>query len=592
MLELKDISCYIRETTDIMAVVTGMEVIVCDTRSNVLGDSDYERTKDTDRRSDVRQLSDHAIVRRAIEQKKIFVYKDSKRENPSCKTCVNSDICEICSIIAYPIIDEGNVIGGIGLYGVMSTSKVLIRDRQDILLEFVERISEMIIGKAREKQESINLRATNERLRLLIGSLDDALISFDEDRRITSANRKFYRVFGLEKDVFRDVSAVLDFLDSKTLSAFLEVCLEKRVPDKSIFRLKNMDFTVSFKPVIIENDYKGGLLYFKKNSELYAEAGNIKNDYSNVTFEDITGSSPMFERIKESARHFAKSPSTIYIQGKSGTGKEMFARAIHNESLVSRGPFVVVNCAAIPDNLLESELFGHKEGSFTGSMKGGKTGKFVAADKGTLFLDEIGEMPLFLQLKLLRAIQDRKVQPVGSNQTIPVNIRIIAATNRDLEEMVSKGQFREDLYYRLNVIPITLPSLKERREDIPQLMKVFLDKYNGILDKNIIGFDLEAQELLCNYEWPGNIRELQNVIEYAANDCNGKYITAENLPKKDYILSSIGSSIELMSLREMEEKLIKEAFRRYGNSAEGKEKAARALGIGRATFYRKLKELV
>lgn len=180
--------------------------------------------------------------------------------------------------------------------------------------------------------------------------------------------------------------------------------------------------------------------------------------------------------------------------------------------MCAKGPFVAINCAAIPENLLESELFGHKEGAFTGSMKGGQIGKFELADKGTLFLDEIGEMPLHLQPKLLRAIQEKRIQPVGSNEYKKVDIRIISATNRDLDKMVREGTFREDLYYRLSVIPLYIPQLKERTSDIPLLLDFFLEKFNLMLGKDILGWDRQAKELLCGYEWPGNIRELQNAV--------------------------------------------------------------------------------
>ncbi|HCF38989.1 MAG TPA: sigma-54-dependent Fis family transcriptional regulator, partial [Thermosipho africanus] len=190
-------------------------------------------------------------------------------------------------------------------------------------------------------------------------------------------------------------------------------------------------------------------------------------------------------KLKESAEHFAKGPSNIFIQGKSGTGKEMFARAIHNASLVSNGPFIVINCAAIPENLMESELFGHKEGAFTGSMKGGQVGKFQLADKGTLFLDEIGEMPIHLQPKLLRAIQEKRIQPIGSNEYKIVNIRIIAATNISPEKAVEKKQLRGDLYYRLNVVSFEIPSLNKRKDDIPILANYFIEKFNKLLGKKV-----------------------------------------------------------------------------------------------------------
>ena len=224
-------------------------------------------------------------------------------------------------------------------------------------------------------------------------------------------------------------------------------------------------------------------------------------------------------------------------------------------------------------------------------MKGGKIGKFQQANGGTLFLDEIGEMPLHLQPKLLRALQEKRIQPIGSNEYKAVNIRIIAATNRDLKKMVDEGTFREDLYYRLNVIPLHIPDLNSRKEDIQALMDVFLIKFNSVLDKNIVNFDRETRELLLNYEWPGNIRELQNVVEYAVNACNGKFIVRENLPQSTFDTRENITIGEIRPIREIEEIYIREALKVYGTSSEGKSKAAKALGMGRSTFYRKLAEM-
>lgn len=210
-------------------------------------------------------------------------------------------------------------------------------------------------------------------------------------------------------------------------------------------------------------------------------------------------------QTKRNALIASRSTSTILITGESGTGKELFARSIHNHSDRVDNPFVTVNCAAIPDNLLESELFGYEEGSFTGAKKGGKLGKFELADKGTIFLDEIGDMSLHLQAKLLRVLQERELDKIGGKSNIFIDVRIIAATNKNLETMVKNGSFREDLYYRLNVIPIKLPSLRERRGDIPLLINYMIDEYSHKLEKEILGIDENAKQLLINYSWPGNI---------------------------------------------------------------------------------------
>jgi formate hydrogenlyase transcriptional activator len=230
--------------------------------------------------------------------------------------------------------------------------------------------------------------------------------------------------------------------------------------------------------------------------------------------EEMVGRSPAFQQVLNQIGVIAKSDSVTLIQGETGTGKEVIARAIHNQSLRSRGPFIKLNCAAIPGPLLESELFGHERGAFTGACAQTK-GRFQMADQGTLFLDEIGDLPLELQPKLLRALQEQEFERLGSSQTIRVDVRVVAATNQDLSEMVAKKQFRADLYYRLNVIPICLPPLRERAQDIPLLVEYFVKKFSARLNKPIDLIPEEVIEVLAAHDWPGNIRELQNVIERA-----------------------------------------------------------------------------
>lgn len=596
MIKLSSIRDYIKNTVDTLSIATGMEAIICDEKCRILADSNYEQTKETDFRENHEILSAHSIVRECIDEKRTIVINDCRKENPSCWSCVNAKTCEIRSIIAYPIILKGEVLGGIGMYAADRGSQILLNEKNEIFDFFVKKMCEMMISKAEEKEISIAFQSTSERLRLLIESLDEAIIGFDENDSVININRKFYNIFNTTKDSVRDFRDICTLIKNKKFEDFTIRCFNEKIPQKTMLTVNDSEMIISFKPILVDGKYTGSLLHFKKGSDIYKDMRTIKeNDFYKISFEDIAGKSPQMNELKEKARRFAKGPSNIFIQGRSGTGKEMFARAIHNESLVSNGPFVAVNCAAIPENLLESELFGHKEGAFTGSMKGGKIGKFELADKGTLFLDEVGELPLHLQPKLLRAIQEKRIQPVGSNKYIPVDIRIIAATNRDIEEMVAQGLFREDLFYRLNVIPLYIPKLSERKSDVPELLDVFLDRYNLMLDKNIIDFDFETKKILCDYRWPGNIRELQNVVEYAVNACRGNYVTVRDLPPRiapalDGAASFRQGLAELIPLKDMEKMCIQEALRKYGSTSEGKSRAAKALGIGRSTFYRKLSE--
>jgi len=259
------------------------------------------------------------------------------------------------------------------------------------------------------------------------------------------------------------------------------------------------------------------------------------------------------------------------------------------ESKRSNNPFVAINCAAVPDTLLESELFGYVKGAFTGADPKGKIGKVEFANTGTLFLDEIGDMPLYLQAKLLRVLEQKEVVRLGSNKPIPVDVRVIAATNKNLEKLIEEGSFREDLYYRLNVLPINIPPLRERKEDIRVLTDYFVRKYTALFKKRVVGFENEVWDFLYKYDWPGNVRELENTVEYMINmlDQNG-IISVSLLPQK--IRFDLNKHNDLIPLEKMEIDLIKRALDLYGGSVTGKQKAAEALGIGIATLYRKIKK--
>jgi DNA-binding NtrC family response regulator len=342
----------------------------------------------------------------------------------------------------------------------------------------------------------------------------------------------------------------------------------------------------------LERLVQRGLEHGSMQSKSYKGAPCIKNRAR----INIIGESEKMLSLFELIEKVAASDSTVLLQGESGTGKELVAKAIHELSDRSNKNFVPVNCGAIPDELLESELFGHVKGSFTGAIAT-RVGRFEMADKGTFFLDEIGDMKTNLQVKLLRVLQNKEMEPVGSTRPRKVDVRIIAATHQNLEKLVEEKSFREDLFYRLSVIPITIPPLRERRGDIPLLINHFIEKFNKEKKRNLQGFDREAMEVLCNFHWPGNIRELENLVERMVIIKGSGHVTVNDLPEK-YVGSKPKPALESVPLptdgiclssavEEFENKLIVQALEKTGGN---KKEAALLLNLKRTTFIEKLKK--
>jgi transcriptional regulator with PAS, ATPase and Fis domain len=312
--------------------------------------------------------------------------------------------------------------------------------------------------------------------------------------------------------------------------------------------------------------------------------------HSRTSIEKIIGTSPLMQELKKKVLQISDSPSTVLITGESGTGKELFAQAIHYHGKRSSSPFIRVNCAAIPENLLESELFGYVEGAFTGARKGGKVGKFEYANKGTIFLDEIGDIPLNVQVKLLRVLQEKEIERLGDVHPLSLNVRVVCATNRDLQYLLKEGMFREDLYYRINVVRFELPPLRERKEDIPALVNHLVNKLNKELNLSIYKLSPQAIDLLIAYDWPGNIRELENVLESAMNFCTSNILDTSSLPhflhmhKKNM---GITTPIDHIDLQAKVDDAEREQLLLALQQSKGKRKeASQKLNISKSTLYR------
>jgi transcriptional regulator with PAS, ATPase and Fis domain len=361
-----------------------------------------------------------------------------------------------------------------------------------------------------------------------------------------------------------------------------------------IERIGSAELVVNYLPIVIGGSVIGIVATLQELRRLQDIEHKTRQEMASrgrvakYTFLDIETRSPQMQRALEEAKRFACFDSTILIQGETGVGKEYFAHAIHQAGIRRKGPFVAVNCAAIPENILESELFGYSEGAFTGAKKGGKMGLFEQAHGGTIFLDEIGEMSELLQARLLRVLQEHEVYRLGDDRIIPVNIRVIAATNRDLQRMVRERRFREDLYYRLDVLTLDIPPLRERTEDIAYFVRNFIREFSSQYRTAVDRIEPQAMELLAGYDWPGNIRELHNVVGRLTALSLGKSITAQD------VLRVLAKRMDVSappptarSLKGVEDEAIREALAKTNGN---KQKAAELLGIGRVTLWRRLKE--
>lgn len=456
------------------------------------------------------------------------------------------------------------------------------------------------------KVERINLLPQERREKQIKAVLDAAgegIIAIDKNGTITAFNPASEKILNIRAEMAlgKNVAELLsqDVPMLRTIVTGESYDNEEMIINTGKTR---SHYITSGRPILDEEGNPIGAVASMKDIKNVMELIHSFTQPPMITFDEIIGVSQNIKRVKDIARIVAKGNSTVLIRGESGTGKELFARSIHMASPRHDKPFVPVNCAALPDSLLESELFGYAEGAFTGAKKGGKQGLFSYAHTGTIFLDEIGELSVHLQVKLLRVLQEGKVRRIGAGEEVPVDVRVIAATNRNLEKLIKTGQFREDLYYRLNVIPLIIPPLRDRKDDIPILTREFIKKLSYKMNKRVEDISDEAMKKLVNYDWPGNIRELGNVIERAVNLCSGTLITPEHLllEKEELIVpkEQKAQTVEFgkkqtpppKKLRELvaetERKAIIDALQRRGSIRQ----AAKALGVSHATVINKMRQ--
>lgn len=533
-----------------------------------------------------RQLSGNSRLLRHVLETKTEKVVTQSRFDPLCEGCDSKENCREKAFLGTPVILQDRCVGVISLIAVTHEQQEHISDNLREFSDYVRHISTIFVSKLLEDQgpgDNISkIFAT------MIDNMDQGVLVVDDESRVQFVNQTALKTLGVVQNNI--IGKPIRFRPLTFESNFTHGHMQHIVSwdDKSeliIGQLHNIQGRQLF------------LMAFHQSHTSFS----VANAPDEPHIEQLVGECRVMRQLKRLISRIAPSPSSVMVVGESGTGKEVVARAIHKLSGRRNKPFIAINCAAIPEQLLESELFGYVKGAFTGASANGKTGLIQAANTGTLFLDEIGDMPLMLQAKLLRAIEAREILPIGASNPIQVDIRIISATNQNLAQFIAEGKFREDLFYRLNVIPITLPPLRERQEDIELLVHYFLHLHTRRLGSVYPGIAPDVVEILRKHRWPGNLRELSNLMEYLVNVVpSGEVIDSTLLPpnllnngttEQSDVTEVTEAHLSLddaggTALEEMEKQMIREALSRHNS----KKQVADELGIGIATLYRKIKK--
>ncbi|KOR51530.1 sigma-54 interaction domain-containing protein [Clostridium botulinum] len=500
-----------------------------------------------------------------------------------CKKCNHRNNCLEKMLVCTPIILNDDIIGVIGLVCSKDSQRNHFIENFDSFIQMLYQISDFISTKSYEHIEI-------ERSHMMVDLLNQIIDSVDKGVLVTKNNE----IVHMNTSAMKQLKLKANNTNKKiTISSTSEYIMGGEVYtiviDNEKFQL--MGRIIPVFPVLSDYDT---IFVFEEIKHLKSKISKVSGGREVIKVEDIIGQSQAMVQLKNRIKKIASSSSTVLITGESGTGKEVIARAIHCESDKNTNPFIAINCGAIPDALLESELFGYVRGAFSGADPNGRVGKFELANNGIIFLDEIGDMPLYMQVKILRVLQERKLVRIGSNHLIDLDIRVIAATNKDLKKLIKENKFREDLYYRLNVIPLKIPPLRERKEDIELLMEMLIKKYNGLFGKIVHKIDKECKDILIDYPWHGNVRELENAVEFMINmaDDSG-IVTMDMLPaniveNKNFQGHGMNIDEDIRPLKDVEKDYILRALDIYGHDTKGKRLAAERLGIGIATLYRKL----
>jgi len=568
MIDLKSLKSSLANIVSTMANLTNMEYAIFNTNAELVSSTQVYLQR--------KGLKVHLTsIEEVLNQGNVIVNKPGLMK--SCIGCRFVNNCPSTIEILSCIKLNGEPIGVVSLTSFSQEGHNMIEENIRIYTDMLEDISNLISMFAFNENSKKDTQVLHEIISNIIEETEDNYLIVNNRGLLIHWTKGIEELFSY-CDLY---TQTIDLMFPKDITNWI---FNEEKQGKKYCVIEGFKGILYSRPLKIEEDIVGYILKLEKDKN--SSNSHIKEDY----LGSIISNDYKIENIKSQIKKISNSSSSVLITGDTGTGKEVVAKAIHYTSKRANNPFIPINCANIPDSLFESELFGYEEGAFTGAKKGGKLGLFELANGGSIFLDEIGELPIYLQAKLLRVLQENAIQRLGSITNIPVDIRIIAATNQDLESMVNENKFRADLFYRLNVIPIYLPPLNQRLSDIDILSTHFIEKYNRKLMKNINNISKEALELMKSYSWPGNVRELENTIEYAINMEDTEIIHIESLPHRIRKKANGKNDFkELIAQKEAD--LIINVLNKHGWDLEGKQKASKELGISIRTLYRKLKEL-
>ena len=593
---LREVSNGVKQVADAISIALGVEVEIVDSDLTILAGTGIYASRIGQKEEGGMLDGDYLyarVFRSGVTEFVEDAVRDEDYDDMGSAGTISGELAEICT----PIKINNKIIGIIGLIAFTEEQRRILLDKKRSMVTFVEKLADLLAAKAAQKELLEDTEESMNEIATVLETTHEGIFALNKKGYIKHCNKMAATLFKTTK---ADIIGchITEFMAGTPALKVIDTG-RGYTENEEIFKDERgqWHFIVTAKPFLSGDEVGGVVISFRDIKEAQKLVYNINTRALKNTFDDIVGNSDSIKRAKKQAMVTAGGNSTVLITGESGTGKEMFAKAIHYAGSRSEGPFITVNCGAIPENMLEGELFGYEDGAMGGIHEKGRPGKFELANGGTIFLDEIGDIPLQVQVRIMDFLQTMQIERVGGTKSVVADVRVIAATNKDLESMVKANEFREDFFFKLSVVPINLPPLRERRSDIKILMYHFLKKYNTFMNKKITGFSKEVETLYLNHDWQGNIRELENAIEYGINMAFGDTIGIDEVPARllrgdDNFIGFQDSDLPLSDqVKKFEREIITRKLKKYGTSGAAKDTIAKELGLSRATLYRKLTEL-